>query len=123
MASLTFEILRAAEPQLQEQLKEFATKNHYDAQTYTFKEASFRAAKTANKKWVAIVVIKLHSVYDFDDDPFEDEYVFKYAIGSDGSLGRYDPDAPLSQEQVFKAYDTWGSALMAWTKSLAAPPA
>ncbi len=115
---LSFETLNAAEAELQKQFAEFAVKSHLDAHTYTLKKVGLRVAKCKDPKWVAVVSVELDAVYDFDDDPIDETYSFRYGIAADGSLGRYHPENPTLQLHIFQAYDTWGDAVAAWVKSV-----
>lgn len=116
----SFPLLKAFERELKTQFAAFAGKYHNDAHTYSNPTVVLRPARTKNPKWVAILELKVHAIYDFDDDPIEDEYSFRYGIGADGSLGHYDPDALLHEEYIFHAYRTWGEAITAWLASITA---
>jgi hypothetical protein len=116
----SFPLLKAFERELNAQFAAFAADYHNDAHNYKVASVQLLPAHTKSPRWVAILELKLDIVYDFDDDPFEDEYSFRYGIATDGSLGRYNPDAPPSQEQVFHAYRTWGRAITEWVNSILA---
>jgi hypothetical protein len=106
----------AFERELKSVCLEHASRDHGDRHRYTFESAEIQTKLSFNPSLAAIVKLHIHSSYDDwdDDEPFEDDYVFSYGITTNGELRRFHPHAPLSQEQVFQAYDTWGFAVERW---------
>ncbi len=122
MESLSYNVLKAFEPEMLAQYKAFASKYHYDAHTYKLVSVTLRPFKKPHSsKWIAILQLELDielDEMDAGDSVFKDHYSFKYGIGNDYGPGRYRPDVPLSQEQVFEAYETWGKALEQWLTTI-----
>lgn len=115
MQPLTYVVLKAFEPEMRSQYEAFASKCHFDGHTYTLVSVELQPFKTPHKKWIAVMEVELDIVLD---DGFKDHYSFKYAIGSDYTMGRYVVSVPMSQMQVFESYDTWGTALEQWLKTI-----
>ena len=113
MTAITFDILKTFESELQTQYAAHAGKKHYDLHTYTLK--SVKLEPLSADPWVALITVELDIRLD---DGFKDHYVFKYSIGAKYQMGRHEPNVPLSQMQVFDAYDTWGEALAAWLRTV-----
>jgi hypothetical protein len=109
MNSLSFATLAAGEHELRPICEAHASKPHYDGHDYKFKGVEVKPA--TRHSYLARVTIHLESIYA---DGFQDEYSFDYAIYPNGGLGRFQPQVPLSQQQVFDAYDTWGFAVERW---------
>ena len=112
-ATLSFEILKSFESEMQTQYAAHASKRHGDIHTYTLKSVTLEPLTTGN--WVALLTVELDVRLD---DGFKDHYRFQYSIGSNYKMGRYEPNVPLSQTQVFDAYDTWGEALATWLRTV-----
>lgn len=113
MSAITFEILKSFESEMQSQYEAHAAKRHYDLHTYTLKSVKLEPLTTGH--WIALLTVELDIRLD---DGFKDHYVFKYSIGAKYQMGRHQPNVPLSQMQVFDAYDTWGEALAAWLRTV-----
>lgn len=116
MNAITSLFLMALETNIKKHLEEEITKNHYDGHTYTFKGMNLTPYKRNDTEWVVILTLELDSVYM---DGFEDSFKFKYAISKNaGKIGAFTPQVPLSQDQVFAAYDTWAEILQNYMKEL-----
>lgn len=116
MNAITSLFLMTLENNLKKHLEEQATKSHNDWHTYTFKSMNLRDYKKNNTEWIAILTLELDSIFE---DGFEDSYIFKYGISKNaGTIGAYTPQVPLSQQQVFDAYDTWAEILQNYMKEL-----
>lgn len=109
-------ILKAFQRDLKSVCLEHASRDHGDRHRYTFTSTEIQTNLSFNPSLAAVVKLHIHSsFYDWnDEEPFEDDYVFSYGITTNGGLRRFHPYAPLSQRQVFEAYDTWGFAVERW---------
>ena len=113
MDVFTLDNFQAFERDLRPICDAHASKEHYDGHDYKFKGVELKPGK----RYIAVVTIHLESIYA---DGFQDEYKFRYPIYRNGGIGRFQPHAPLSQQQVFDAYDTWGFAVQEWVNRVKA---
>ncbi len=110
MEAITIEKLQALAGDLRPVCESHASQEHFDGHNYKFKGVELKPVRPGST-YPAHVTIHLESIYA---DGFKDKLAFNYAIHSTGGIGRIRPRAPLSQQQVFDAYDTWGFAVERW---------
>lgn len=116
MNALTIEKLQALARDLRPLCEAHASKQHFDGHNYKFKGVDVKLALRPSRSLVE-VTIHLESIYA---DGFKDKFSFVYDVHSNGVISRNEPRVPLSQQQVFDAYDTWGFAVQEWVNSVKA---
>jgi hypothetical protein len=121
MEPISFEVYNAFKQEMNV-LADAAAMETGDGHIYDRVTIKLRRPTKANTKAVAYLTLEMDVEY-FDmgaEDPFDDQYTFKYALYSDGRIGRFSPDVPYSQQQVFDAYQTWGLVIHDWIDAIKA---
>ncbi len=121
MESITFEILNAFKHEMNA-LASTAAKETGDGHIYDRVTIKLRRPPKVKAGLVAYLTLEMDVEYfDMDEEePFDDEYTFKYPLYSDGRVGRLSPEVPYSQQQVFDAYQTWGLVVHDWIDQIKA---
>jgi len=125
MEPFTFQIYNAFKAEMNDAAEAFiaAAVRNNDPHIYENVTIKLRKPTKTNTKAVAYLTLEMeveyHDIYG-EDKPFDDDYVFKYALYADGRVGRITPQVPYSQQQVFDAYQAWGLAIHGWIDQIKA---
>lgn len=121
MEPITFEIYNAFKHEMNV-LAEAAAMETGDGHIYDRVVIKLRRPTKVKAGLVAYLTLEMDVEY-FDmsaEEPFDDQYTFKYALYSDGRIGRFTPEVPYSQQQIFDAYQTWGLVVYNWIDQIKA---
>lgn len=122
MEPISFEVYNAFKREMNA-LASLAAMRTEDGHIYDKVTIKLRRPTMARAGLVGYITLEMDVEY-FDmgaEEPFDDEYVFKYALYSDGRIGHIEPAAyPYTQRQIFDAYKTWGLVIHDWIDAIKA---
>ncbi len=124
MEPLSFSVYKAFQKDLLKAISNICAANDSgDGHTYEHVTLNMRPLKVPNKPNI-IASITLNIEVSFDDwgaeEPFEDDYSFRFVLFANGKIGSQPLHVPLTQSQVYESYRTWGNLLQVWVDGIKA---